>query len=118
MHLPTITITAIGLGLQAASAMADSVSILSLEFPRDGGPLAYANGIWHTNAGNYAFNAFSAGAGCREEPGVPNMRNLCVDWNKKRAEFWAFGSKRCFVQSGEFVHTCYKMSTCQAKFRK
>ncbi|KAK4446303.1 hypothetical protein QBC34DRAFT_383455 [Podospora aff. communis PSN243] len=114
MKPSTFVASGILMTMQPSSVMADRATILSVELSSGSNPIT-ANGIWHTNAGNYAFNA---GDGCREDPGVPNIRNLCVDWRLKRAEWWAFGAKRCFLQTGDYSHNCYGFSGCLAVHRK
>jgi len=94
MH-PSTTLTTLALALQAVFVSADSLTIMSFTGLTGGGN----NGLWHTNAGSFEVDAAE---GCRNNHGVPNVGDWCMDWQNKRAEFWAFGHKRCFKQAGEF----------------
>jgi hypothetical protein len=80
MKLSALALSCIVLAMRAGSAMADTADIPSID--RNGGQYIHANGIWHTNNGHHEFNA---GDGCREDSGVSNIRNLCVDLEEKES---------------------------------
>jgi hypothetical protein len=58
-------------------------------------------------------------SGVPSRPRHTKLRRPLSGMVYKWATWWAFGHKRCFAQTAEYVHSlCYRMPTGQVKFRK
>ena len=85
-----ILLYVLALAAHSSLVAGDVLSILTKENPSDS-----SIGIWHTDLGDFPFNA---NQDC-QNPGVPNIREFCMNYPKKRAHFETSSSiYRCFKQ--------------------
>ena len=93
MRLTTTSI----LAACASLVSADYMQITSYNCRRLGDTGCSHTGAFFTSSSNYQING---NEGCRDWPGIPGVRQLCIDWTQRRSHFYFEGqAKRCMYIS-------------------